>query len=442
VSATLSVPPRTSVAHRSTSARFSLQRAFAAHAWARPPPGSSSTRERACLVLAAALAAPGVWWCRRQRAESRRARLDRGGRGGTLPRALQRAGSMPCPPATGGGRSRRWGSPAGGHRATSAGWPRRCLRGGFLFGSWDLGEGSWPDASAISTCPRPSFALRSSRRAPSKSFGRLVPSWRRSWQGARRLRRGRARQAFHSPPCELLARLVARDPESRIRVCARLALHPGYPEAALALARLLHDASRFAEARDVLSGLGPEPPFERERHFLDGACCCGLGRPPRPTSSTRARRVRATAPACSPIERSRAARCGRPDGASTLLRQALDKAPFARSFRSASAGPTSSRRFRGRRCLAARRGALRARRRAAPGSRCRGRCAARRTRTRPTSSGGRPRHSTRRSSRSAFRTRCAGWSGSCPPRPPFCSTRSARPTRSACSGALKHAAIM
>jgi tetratricopeptide (TPR) repeat protein len=80
----------------------------------------------------------------------------------------------------------------------------------------------------------------------------------------------------------------------------------------------------------VLGGLGPEPPFERERLFLDGACLLGLGRhaeadvlyaglaASEPTASVLANRA---------VARLRAA-AGR-NGASTLLRQALDKAPFA-----------------------------------------------------------------------------------------------------------------
>jgi Flp pilus assembly protein TadD len=288
----------------------------------------------ACLVLAAALAAPG------RVVVSAPVGPNRGAPGWigaaveeTLPRALQRAGIDALP----AGDRRRALEALGitgpvATRATSVRVAEAVSARWILFGSWDLGGGEL--ALTLQPFDVPAAELRAAlvAKGPLEELGRLVAELAQELAG-----RGSAPAQAGAPGVPFAALralgegLVARDPESRIQGVRRaLALHPGYPEAALALARLLHDASRFAEARAVLGGLGPEPPFERERLFLDGACLLGLGRhaeadvlyaglaASEPTASVLANRA---------VARLRAA-AGR-NGASTLLRQALDKAPFA-----------------------------------------------------------------------------------------------------------------
>ncbi len=84
------------------------------------------------------------------------------------------------------------------------------------------------------------------------------------------------------------------------------------------------------EAREILAGPGQEATFERERIFLDGACLIYLGR--HPEADVVYARLAASDPTASVLANRAIARLRRPDaagGSSTLLRQALEKAPYA-----------------------------------------------------------------------------------------------------------------
>jgi Flp pilus assembly protein TadD len=288
----------------------------------------------ACLVLAAALAAPG------RVVVFPPAGPDRGAPGWigaaveeTLPRALQRAGLDALPAAD----RRRALEALGitGPAATRASGVRvaEALSASFiLFGSWDLGGAQLaltlqPFDMALAELRAPLVA-----RGPLEDIGRLVGELAQELAG-----RGPGPEPKGPPPVPFAALralgegLAARDPELRIQGVRRaLVLHPGYPEAALALARLLYDAARFAEAREVLATAGPEPAFERERLFLEGACLLGLGR--HAEADVLYAGLAASEPAAPVLANRAIARLRRADaagGASTLLRQALDKAPFA-----------------------------------------------------------------------------------------------------------------
>jgi Flp pilus assembly protein TadD len=125
--------------------------------------------------------------------------------------------------------------------------------------------------------------------------------------------------------------LVARDPAARVEGARRaLQLAPADPDSALALARLLYDAGRHDEARGALSGLAAGERFERERRFLDGACLLALGR--YADADILFAELAARDATAAVLANRAAARLrvlpGR-NGATVLLRQALDKAPFA-----------------------------------------------------------------------------------------------------------------
>jgi Flp pilus assembly protein TadD len=251
----------------------------------------------------------------------------------TLPRALQRAGLKALPAS-----DRRRALEALGitgpvaTRATGVRVADAFEARFILFGSWDLGAGE------LALTLEPFDVAAAERHAPLVAKGPLDDLGRLVGELARELAGRASAPPAAGPPDVPFAALRAlgeglagRDPESRIQGVRRaLALHPGYLEAALALARLLHDNGRFAEARDVLGGLGQEPTFERERLFLDGACLLGLGRPAE--ADILYAKLAAAEPTASVLANRAIARLRRPDaagGASTLLRQALEKAPFA-----------------------------------------------------------------------------------------------------------------
>jgi Tfp pilus assembly protein PilF len=283
----------------------------------------------ACLLLAAALAASG------RVVVFPPAGPDRGAPGWigaaveeTLPRALQRAGIKALPAGdrrralealgiTGGVATR-----ATGVRLADA-FEARYI----LFGSWDLGEGK------LALTLEPFDVAAAERQAPLvakgplEDLGRLVVELARELAG-----RDPASPSVPFPALRALGEgLAARDPQSRILGVRRaLTLHAGYPEATLALARLLYDNGRFAEAREVLAGPGQEASFERERLFLDGACLLYLGR--HSEADVVYARLAASDPTASVLANRAIARLRRPDaagGSSTLLYQALEKAPFA-----------------------------------------------------------------------------------------------------------------
>jgi len=245
-----------------------------------------------------------------------------------LPRALQRAGMLALPASD----RRRALEALGvtGPVATRASAVRvaEALGARFiLFGSWDQGAGD------LVLTLEPFDVAAAERLAPLvvkgplEDLGRLVAELARELAGPGAL-----------PPAVPFAALralgeglAARDPQSRIEGLHRaLALHADYVEAALALAHLLYDHGRFAEANELLTAPWQEPTFERERRFLDGACLIGLGRYAE-AEAVYAGLV-AAGPTAGALANRAIARLRRPDaagGSSTLLRQALDKEPFA-----------------------------------------------------------------------------------------------------------------
>jgi tetratricopeptide (TPR) repeat protein len=245
----------------------------------------------------------------------------------TLPRALQRGGIRAVPAA-----DRRRALEAFGvtgpvaTRATGVRLAEAFAARVILFGSWDLAAGELSlslepfDAEAAERLP-PVLA-----KGPVEDLGRLVAELARELAG-----RGPAPPGVPFAALRALGEgLVARDPQSRLQGARRaLELQPGYPEAALALARLLFDHGRHAEAREVLAGAGQDPAFERERLFLDGACLLGLGR--HAEADVLYAGLAASEPSAPVLANRAIARLRRPDatGASTLLRQALELAPLA-----------------------------------------------------------------------------------------------------------------
>ncbi|HEY8234508.1 MAG TPA: hypothetical protein VIJ10_17720 [Vicinamibacteria bacterium] len=284
----------------------------------------------ALLLAAAALAAPG------RVLVFPPAGPDRGAPGWigaaveeTLPRSLQRAGIDSVPSS-----DRRRALEALGittpsvTRATALRVAEAFAARYVLFGSWDLGGGQ------LALTLQPFDVLAAELHAPLVAAGpvdqlpRILSDLTRQLAGRAPPPDGGAAFAALQALGEGLA---ARDSEARVQGLRRaIALRPGYSDAALALARLLYDASRFAEAREVLAGLQAGPVFERERQFLDGACLLGLAQYAEADVLYAGLASRDATPGV--LANRAAARLrvlpGR-NGASTLLRQALDKSPFA-----------------------------------------------------------------------------------------------------------------
>lgn len=250
----------------------------------------------------------------------------------TLPRALQRAGVEAIPAADRRRALEALGISGVATRATGIRLAEALGARLVVFGSWDLSGAEL--SLTLSPFDVASAELRPplSAKRPLDELGRLVDDLARSLAG-----RGpaAAEPAGAGAPFAALRALgealAAREPASRIQGLRRaLTLQPTYPEAALALARALHDASRFAEARDVLAGLNPPAPFAREVRFLDGACLIGLGQ--HAAADALYATLASEEPTAGVLANRAAARlrvAAGPSGASTLLHQALDKAPFA-----------------------------------------------------------------------------------------------------------------
>ena len=286
------------------------------------------------FLLAAALAAPG------RIVVFPPAGPDRGAPGWigaaveeTLPRALQRAGAEALPAADRRRALEALGVP--GPVATRATGVRvaDALGARFVvFGSWDLGGGE------LTLTLSPLDVAAAEQRQPLVARGaledlaRLVDDLARELAGRPRALPGQGPPSAPFAALRALGEgLAARDRGSRVAGLRRaLALRPGYPDATLALARLLYEAASFAEAREVLLGMSAEPAFERERLFLDGACLLGLGRHAEADVLYAGLAQREST--AGVLTNRAAARLRRPDaagGASTLLRQALEMAPFA-----------------------------------------------------------------------------------------------------------------
>lgn len=256
----------------------------------------------------------------------------------TLPRALQRAG-IPAIPAADQRRALE-ASGLGGPTTTRATAVRLAEALGArlaTFGSWDLGGGELtltllPFDTTAAELRAPLVA-----KGPLEELGGLVDRLARELAGRPPAAAGEA-AAGDAPTAGSFAALralgealAARDPDARVQGLRRaLELRPAYPEATLALARVLYDRGRFVEARAALAGLGPEPVLERERQFLDGACQLALGR--HADADVVFARLAAGERTAAALANRAAARLRRKDaagGASTLLRQALELSPFA-----------------------------------------------------------------------------------------------------------------
>ena len=202
-----------------------------------------------------------------------------------------------------------------------------------VFGSWDLA------GSELSVTLRPldtaAAALGAELRTggPLDELGRQIDALARDLAATA----GATARAESTEPVPFSAlralgeALVARDAETRIQGLRRaLAAHKDYPDAALALARQLYDVGHFAEAREVLAALPPRPFFAREARFLEGACLLGLGRAA--DADVLYAELAATNPTAGMLVNRAAARLRlwpAASGASTLLRQALERSPFA-----------------------------------------------------------------------------------------------------------------
>jgi tetratricopeptide (TPR) repeat protein len=285
------------------------------------------------LLLAAALAAPG-----------RVVVLPPSGPGGapgwigaaveeTLPRSLARlgrdalAGSDRRRALEGFGIAGPIASRATGIRVAEAVGARYVVAG-----SWDLAGNEL--RVALRPLDTRSAALGDEVRAagPLDELGRLIDDLARALAGTEE-------GAAAGPPAAgrfaalraLGEALIARDQQTRIEGLKRaLAAQPGYPDAALVLARQLYDAARFAEAREVLAAPPPKAPFAREALFLEGACLLGLGRPT--DADVLYAELAAADPTPGVLANRAVARLRlwpAAAGASTLLRQAVERAPFA-----------------------------------------------------------------------------------------------------------------
>jgi tetratricopeptide (TPR) repeat protein len=255
----------------------------------------------------------------------------------TLPRALQRAGVPAIP-----GADRRRAQEALGVPAPAA-TRATAIRVAEALGATRLVVGSWEQSGGDVTL---SLRLLDTRRgalsAPLVASGTLEGLGRAihalAWDVALAGHRapGGTREALlrtaDAVPFEALRALgeglAARDATARAAGARRaLALHPGYDEAALVLARLRLDGGIFEEAREAAARVPAESPFAREARFLDGVALLGLGRY-READVLYAELASGESTAAALGNRALARLRDSPaSGASTLLRQAVEAQP-------------------------------------------------------------------------------------------------------------------
>ena len=254
-----------------------------------------------------------------------------------LPRALQRAGVPAVPDADRRRAQEALGrpSPRSPRARPASGSPRRSAPRA----SWS-GPGS---CAAVELHPLAAPARRRARLPERAARGHGAARGPRPGHPRARLGRGargpaapaaRATSSSGRPrvPFEALRALgeglAARDAAARVAGARRaLAAPPGLRGGALVLARLLVDASAFDEARArARPRARPGSPFARDARFLDGR------RAPRPRPLPRGgrplRRARGAggrARPCSPTARWPGCAGAAASGASTLLRQALER---------------------------------------------------------------------------------------------------------------------
>jgi tetratricopeptide (TPR) repeat protein len=254
-----------------------------------------------------------------------------------LPRALQRVGVLAVP-----GSDRRRAQEALGVPSATA-TRATGIRVAESLGASRLVVGSWePRGTDLALSLRLLDARRGSLSAPLVVAGPLAEvgrtihalAWDVALAGPRPPTgtRDELLRAAAAVPFEALRALgeglAGRDGAARLAGVRRaLAIHPGYDEAALVLARLLLDAGSFDDARRAASRVAPGSPFAREARFLDGVALLGLGRP-READVLYAALAAEEATAAVLGNRAVARLREEPaSGASALLRQAVEAEP-------------------------------------------------------------------------------------------------------------------
>lgn len=256
----------------------------------------------------------------------------------TLPRALQRAGVPAVPNADRERTQESLGVPleATATRATGIRVAEALGAARLVVGSWDLRGSELALSLRLIDARRGALSAPLEARGALSGLGRLVHAlaWDVALAGPRPPRGAReilVRQA-DAVPFEALQALgeglAARGTAARVAGLRRaLALHPSYDEAALALGRVLVDAGRFEEAREVLGRPASSSSFARDARFLDGVALLGLGRSREADvlfAALAAERSTAAALGNRAVARLRS---GPASGASALLRQAVEAAP-------------------------------------------------------------------------------------------------------------------
>jgi tetratricopeptide (TPR) repeat protein len=256
----------------------------------------------------------------------------------SLPRALQRAGVPAVPGADRRRAQEALGVPSpGATRATAIRVAESLGASRLVVGSWELRGADLTLSLRLLDARRGSLSAPLVVTGPLAEVGRTIHAlaWDVALAGPRPpegTREGLLRAA-EAVPFEALRALgeglAGRDGAARLAGVRRaLALHPGYDEAALVLARLLVDAGSFEEARQALKRVGPASPFARDARFLDGVALLGLGRY-READVLYADLLsqRATAAALGNRGAARLRLGPSASGASTLLSQAVEAEP-------------------------------------------------------------------------------------------------------------------
>lgn len=255
----------------------------------------------------------------------------------TLPRALQRAG-VPAIPGSDRRRAQEaLGVPSpGATRATAIRVAESLGASRLVVGSWELRGADLALSLRLLDARRGTLSAPFVVTGPLAEVGRTIHAlaWDVALAGPRRPKgtRDGLLRAAEAVPFEALRALgeglAARDASARLAGVRRaLALHPGYDEATLALARLLVDAGSFGGAREAVSRVAPGSPFARDARFLEGVALLGLGRH-READVLYAELAAQDATAGALGNRAVARlREGPASGASTLLRQAVEAEP-------------------------------------------------------------------------------------------------------------------
>jgi tetratricopeptide (TPR) repeat protein len=254
-----------------------------------------------------------------------------------LPRALQRAG-IPAILASDRRRAQEaLGVPSpGATRATSIRVAESLGATRLLVGSWELRGLDLSLSLRLLDARRGSLSAPLVATGPLEGLGRAIHglAWDVALAGphAPRGTRDELVRAADAVPFAALRALgeglAARDAAARTAGARRaLALHPGYDEAALVLARLLVEAGNFEEARAAVARVPPGAPLARDARFLDGVALLGLGRY-READVLYAELAAGEATAAALGNRALARLRDSPaSGSSTLLRQAVEAAP-------------------------------------------------------------------------------------------------------------------